>query len=130
MIGKKEDKKLVDLEYMIPKEHKQEAGVTVDPHPIKRHEPEPEESVAQHFKELCYTCNKTSDEVVLMPVFHLGQDRWLCPSCLKSKMNPTPSIGSYDSSDSGYGGSNDGYGSSSYGGSDSGEYSSPMSMFD
>jgi flavoprotein len=60
--------KLVDLEYMLPTEHKEERL---------------EEKAKEALKEACYYCNRTSDETPLIPVFHQGEDQWSCPRCLR-----------------------------------------------
>lgn len=85
MIGKKKDPRLVDLECMIPKEHKLEAGIEPQPTPASE-QPEPEPG-PERFREVCHVCSRTSEEAVLIPVFHQGEDRWMCPSCLKSRMD-------------------------------------------
>ena len=88
MFSKKDDK-LVDLEYMIPKEHKQES-MRLETDAVVRPTPSGPES--------CFSCSRNSDEVVLVPAFHQGSDGWICPKCLKQKIDAE-----------GYFGSNDGY---------------------
>jgi hypothetical protein len=75
MLGKK-DEKLVDLEYMIPKEHKEESVIDTV-----------EETNA--LREVCHTCGCTSDEKILMPIFHQGVDKWICPKCWKNEAEPS-----------------------------------------
>lgn len=117
MIGKKEDTRLVDLEYMIPKEHKAEA---VAPRP------EPEQTTLT-IKESCCDCGKDSEEIVLLPVFHQGIDKWMCPKCLKGHFEAyTPSY-DYGGSNNSESYSNDGYASTEPSNSSS---DSPMSIFD
>jgi len=72
MITRK-DSKLVDLEYMIPKEHKE------------AHE-EPISQECLVLKEVCHACGRDSEEIVLLPVFHKGDDKWICPHCLKGHL--------------------------------------------
>jgi hypothetical protein len=72
MITRK-DSKLVDLEYMIPKEHKE------------AHE-EPISQECLVLKEVCHACGRDSEEIVLLPVFHKGDDKWICPQCLKGHL--------------------------------------------
>ncbi len=79
MIGKKSSR-LVDLEYMIPKEHKPLPEVVEDA---------PSECVSGEtawVRAVCHSCGRSSDESPLMPVFYGGEDRWMCPVCLKSSM--------------------------------------------
>jgi hypothetical protein len=119
MLSKKDDSKLVDLEYMIPKEHKEEA----------ERKPEPEaEQTTLNVREVCYACGKDSEEIVLLPVFHQGSDKWICPKCLKGHFDTA-----YGYSDSyGYGSSQESSDTPSPTGSstESSPSDSPMSMFD
>ena len=118
----KKDEKLVDLEYMIPKEHKEEAEAT----PASEYS-EPEQSTLT-LKENCYACGKDSEEIVLLPVFHQGEDKWICPNCLKGHLG-TDMFNAYaQSSYSSETPSEDT--TSSLGNSSEDESSSPMSMFD
>ena len=89
MINRK-DSTLVDLEYMIPKEQK-----------LEHDEPTPQECLA--LKEVCHACGRDSEEIVLLPVFHKGDDKWICPECLKGHLGgyaqsyagPEPSSAAY-----------------------------------
>lgn len=64
--------KLVDLEYMLPTEHKEER---------------PEEVAEDPLQEACYSCSRTSDDTPLIPIFHQGRDQWACPRCLKKTLD-------------------------------------------
>jgi hypothetical protein len=116
----KKDEKLVDLEYMIPKEHKEEAESTQIS--------ETEQSTL-NLRESCYSCGKDSEEIVLLPVFHRGEDKWICPNCLKGHLG-TEAYNAYTqpsySSESSLGTPPE----TSESSSPSSESSSPMSMFD
>jgi hypothetical protein len=116
MIGKKEDTRLVDLEYMIPKEHKAEAVAPLS---------EPEQTTLT-IKESCCDCGKDSEEIVLLPIFHQGIDKWMCPKCLKGHFEAyTPSY-NYGSN------SSESYNSEEYSSTEPSNSSSdsPMSIFD
>lgn len=84
MIRKKDDK-LLDLECMIPSEHKREAIIE-----------EPQTVIAAtptQITEACCECSRSSEDTVLMPVFHQGEDKWMCPRCLKSRIDSdSPSL--------------------------------------
>lgn len=105
MLGKK-SYRMVDLEYMIPKEHMEEMY---------------EEDVVSFrqlpLQELCYCCARNSDEEALVAVFYRGKDRWVCTKCLKRAMEPeAPKAQTYEAS-------------SPYFSETQGPYN-PMSMFD
>lgn len=128
MIRKKDDK-LLDLEFMIPTEHKREALVDTPQTVI--------ETTPTQITEACCECSRSSEDIVLMPVFHQGEDKWMCPRCLKGKIDSdTPSLYGYNETPSYTENSEQSYSESSYDTSESEssdpDYSgsNPMSMFD
>ena len=124
MFSKKEEE-LFDLEAVIPKEHKEEALVPRED--IVTDAPVPD--TPRHSAEACHSCSRSSNDVVLMPVFHQGLDKWICPKCLKSAMD-SDTHPSYYGDNQDYG-SAESYSSAEETPTGSSEgYGSPMSMFD
>ena len=124
MFSKKEEE-LFDLEAVIPKEHKEEALAPRED--IVTDAPIPDSP--GHPTEVCHSCSRSSNDVVLIPVFHQGVDKWMCPKCLKSAID-SDTQPSYFGSSQDYG-SAESHSSAEDTPTDSSEgYNSPMSMFD
>ncbi len=123
MLAKKDDQ-LVDLEAMIPKEHKQGALTECEGTATDSTAGSPSTQPA----ELCYSCSRSSDEVALLPVFHQGVDKWVCPKCLKSHIDSDAGSSYFGGCGSSGSPAMDSTGSSPD--SQDEEYRSPMSMFD
>jgi len=68
----KKDEGMVDLEYMIPKEFKEETHVVEESEPVRG-----------STYTSCHACSRTSHDAVLVPVVHQGENKWMCPRCLK-----------------------------------------------
>ncbi len=122
MFSRKDDE-LFDLEAVIPKEHKEEA--VSDSHEIADAEVS---RASTGVTEVCHSCGRTSDDIQLMPVFHRGADRWVCPKCLKSSIDSDAQADYLGSSSGIYGESSETESESEAGSTD--DYHSPMSMFD
>ena len=78
-------KKLHDLEYMMPRELREEA---------EREEEveEEEEGVFEAQSNICYKCSKTSDEAPLFPVFYRSTNDLICPKCFKKLMDESDDV--------------------------------------
>ncbi len=80
---------MVDLEYMIPKEFKEDRIIE-----------EPEPAVREVTFTACHACSRTSHDAVLVPVVHQGEDKWMCPRCLKKTIDSDAEPSYYGSSSS------------------------------
>jgi len=111
----KKDDKVVDLEYMIPKEFKED----------KVDEPVPKEPI-QTQVESCHSCGRSSHDAMLTRAIHYGQTKLVCPRCLKRAMDSDSESSLYGSS------STPSYsrGTKDYSSGNSENSSGSMSMFD
>ncbi len=78
---KRNSGRLVDLEYVIPKEHKEEA--------IVREVEEVQEMwISEPEHEYCSCCGRDSDTIHLLSVFFQREKKWVCLRCLKRALTP------------------------------------------
>jgi hypothetical protein len=80
--------RLVDLEYHIPKEHKQEE--------IERIEEVDEVWIAGEGVEHCSSCGRDSDLIPMVALFYQGGTKWVCLRCLKRALEPEPVLKQLD----------------------------------
>jgi hypothetical protein len=84
--------RLVDLEYHMPKEHREEAV-------IERIEEVEDVWVAGEGVEHCSSCGRDSDLMPMFALFYQGETRHICLRCVRRALEPEPVLKQVDTTD-------------------------------
>ncbi|MBN2517807.1 MAG: hypothetical protein JXB14_03100 [Candidatus Altiarchaeota archaeon] len=78
--------KLYDLEYVLPREFKEEIGAE-DVIVVSEEFGEPVQP-----RNICFKCNRNSDETPLFPILYQDANDWICPKCFKRFMDESDDV--------------------------------------